>query len=109
MIARFVGFKNFFTIEQAALLHIATGSVGQDVKMLCIRPEDIELSAKDSLGSDSTDGTIEVRTYLGKAYQYEVKTPQGMVSVASSEETVFGVGSRVGLAFPRGKLVFLSR
>ena len=110
MIARFVGFKNFFTIEQATLLRIATdGGVDRDAKTLCIRPEDIELSAKGGLGSNSTSGTIEVRTYLGKAYQYEVKTPLGMVTVASSEETVFGVGDGVGLAFPWEKLVFLSR
>jgi len=109
MIARFVGFKNFFTIEQAASLRIATDSVDRDVKTLCIRPEDIELSSKGGLGSNSTSGTIEVRTYLGKAYQYEVKTPLGMVTVASSEETVFGVGDGVGLAFPWEKLVFLSR
>jgi putative spermidine/putrescine transport system ATP-binding protein len=113
MIARFVGFKNFFTIGQAASLRIATDNVDRDAKTLCIRPEDIELSAnpdvKDGAGQNSTSGTIEVRTYLGKAYQYEVKTPLGMVSVASSEETVFGVGSGVGLVFPREKLVFLSR
>jgi len=109
MIARFVGFKNFFTIGQAASLRIATDNVEREAKMLCIRPEDIELSAKNDLGPSSTSGTVEVRTYLGKAYQYEVKTAQGMVSVASNEETVFGVGSHVELAFPREKLVFLSR
>lgn len=109
MIARFVGFKNFFTIEQANQLRIATDGAGQDTKMLCIRPEDIVLGAKESSGLNSTVGTVDVRTYLGKAYQYEVKIPQATVTVVNSEETVFGVGEIVTLAFPREKLVFLSR
>lgn len=106
MVARFVGFRNFFTVEQAVGLHIVAGNFDKMATMMCIRPEDIVLG--DKTFSVSMPGTVEVRTYLGKAYQYEVKTPLGMVTVASSEDTVYAVGATVGLGFPREKLVFLN-
>ncbi|WP_320127513.1 ABC transporter ATP-binding protein [uncultured Sphaerochaeta sp.] len=107
MIARFVGFKNLFSLENAKEAVIQIPKEHNDAKLFCIRPEDILMEAPDL--PDSLEGTIEVRTYLGKGYQYEVKTSIGMVVVSSSIEPAYTVGTSVSVRFPKGKLVFLKR
>ena len=107
MIARFVGFKNLFAIEHAKVAHLSVPAGKQKATLFCIRPEDIQLSLDK--GGASLPGSVEVRTYLGKGYQYEVKTALGLVTIASSQEPAFAVGSAVSVTFPQEKLVFLDR
>jgi putative spermidine/putrescine transport system ATP-binding protein len=107
MIARFVGFKNLFAIEMAKPAQVSVPKEQGKAKLFCIRPEDIQLSLAKV--DDSPTGTIEVRTYLGKGYQYEVKTEIGLITVASSQEPAFTVGTLVSFRFPQEKLVFLNR
>jgi putative spermidine/putrescine transport system ATP-binding protein len=105
MIARFVGFKNLFALEKAKEAGVSVPKDKLASKLFCIRGEDVKLDEKTE---DSVlTGTIEVRTYLGKGYQYEVKTSLGLVTVASSQEPAFGVGSSVSVVFPKEKLLFL--
>ncbi|MDD3904086.1 MAG: ABC transporter ATP-binding protein [Sphaerochaeta sp.] len=104
MIARFVGFKNFFSLDQKDLLGITLPAKIQQAKLVCIRPEDIGFSPSGTLR-----GTIEVRTYLGNSYQYEVNTPAGMLTVSSNKTPACEVGESVSMAFPADALVFLER
>ena len=61
MIARFVGFKNFYP----AASYRAMGAQVSGDGLCCIRPSDITIRKG---GGE----TVEVRTYLGNSYQYEV-------------------------------------
>ena len=84
-------------------------SVPQDrtnAQLWCIRPEKIELV--DSEGAMCT-GTVEVRTYLGESYQYEVKTELGTMIVASPLQPPKVVGEQVGLYIAPNHVVFLDR
>lgn len=105
MIARFVGFKNLFSLEKAKEAGVTVPKDKLVSKLFCIRGEDVKLGEKTD--NSLLTGTIEVRTYLGKGYQYEVKTSLGLVTVASNQECAFGVGSSVSVGFPREKLLFL--
>lgn len=106
MIARFVGFKNFFPVEQGKEFGLAPLPNVQDATLFCVRPEDVELSA---VSGASLTGTIEVRTYLGDCYQYEVRTKLGMVTLSSSLEPPRSVGDTVGLSVAQENVVFLDR
>lgn len=107
MVARFVGFRNFFTVEQALTLRALPKAPDAPFPTMCIRPEDITLHG--SASAAPLAGTVEIRIYLGKAYQYEVRTALGMVTVTSSTGAIHKVGDTIGLGFPEDKLVFLSR
>jgi putative spermidine/putrescine transport system ATP-binding protein len=102
MVARFVGFKNFFTPANAVKMGI---QIPAGCTQICIRPPDIELCTQ---GSNIT-GTVEVRTYLGTGYQYEINTGIGTLSVSSSAEPPLEQGSTAGLVFKPAKIVFLDR
>jgi putative spermidine/putrescine transport system ATP-binding protein len=91
MIARFVGFHNFYP----ASLFRTMGYTGNEEGRCCVRPVDICLTP----GVEGTcHGKIEVRTYLGSSYQYEVALPQGPVTVESSLEPPCKVGDEVSLS-----------
>ena len=102
MIARFVGFKNFFTPAEAVQLGI---QLPAECRHICIRPSDIEIS------STPTDirGTVDVRTYLGTGYQYEISTGSNIITVSSSAEPPLDTGAKAYLLFKPGKTVFLDR
>lgn len=106
MIARFVGFKNFFAIDQIGSLGLALPAEQKNARLVCIRPEKIEIG---SLAENTLKGVIEVRTYLGDSYQYEVKTDLGMATVTSTALPAKSVGEAVGLRFSLANVVFLDR
>ncbi len=100
MVAKFVGFKNFFNREECKSLGI---KLNDESKTVCIRPSDIELSENDK----SVCGTVEVRTYLGNSYQYEINVNGINVTCVSSGEKVFNTGDFVGIIFKQDKVVNL--
>jgi len=104
MVARFVGYKNFFTPEQAARLGI---DVPQDCTQVCIRPGDI--AVVPAAEASALPCKIEVRTYLGTGYQYEVTAGGCQITVASGAEPALQPGDSAGLVFNKDKLVFLSK
>lgn len=103
MVARFVGYKNFFTAAEARKMGI---KVPENCNQICVRPSDIMVAEK---GESSASGTVEVRTYLGTGYQYEIRTGSTPVTVASSKEPAFETGASVGLLFKTDKIVFLDK
>ena len=99
MVARFVGFKNFFPLSAYRKL----GLPAQGETLACCRTQDVAI-APDGAG---LAGKIEVRTYLGNSYQYEVSTPEGMFTAVSSQNPPYEVGETVFLSVGKDKVVCL--
>jgi putative spermidine/putrescine transport system ATP-binding protein len=89
-VARFVGFENLIdmtvTARDGALVKASTHagasvSLSQDVFgaipdrfVLAARPDGLAVT----LAGDGIPGTLGIRTYLGRAYQYQCTTPSGL-------------------------------
>ena len=56
---------------------------------------------------NTVEGTIEIRTFLGKAYQYAVKTAIGNIIVNSENTVVYEKGDKIKLQLPSNKIVIL--
>ena len=80
-VARFIGFENFIkgTVQENHTVQLSNGLVletmehakGEGDVTVTIRPDHIELLNE---GDGALSGEILVRTFIGKAYRYEVKT-----------------------------------
>ena len=118
-VASFIGFENFMEAKALGenLFELSEGlrynAIGfEAIKKggrvtLSIRPEDIVLSEKR--GDGQLAGEVRVRTFLGKSYQYEVKTQAGRLLITADDSKKFEAGETVYLTFPREKLIALSR
>lgn len=111
-VARFVGFENLLSMTvverdgerviceaaggaRTALSLKATGPVG-DRFVIGARPEGLEIGAP----SNSTiPGTIGVRTYLGRTYQYRIDTPAGPLVANGPFSQPLQQGEAVGIGF----------
>ncbi|MDO5416645.1 MAG: ABC transporter ATP-binding protein [Lachnospiraceae bacterium] len=116
-VARFIGFENFldFTRIDGRHYQAADGSrfaaameCSYDRFAGTIRPDDIRLAA-DGQQDNVLEGTIGVRTFLGKSYQYEVNTAAGVLKVNMDTEKTFGEGERIRLYLPEDKLVLVRK
>ena len=97
-VARFIGFENFIKgTVQETMEHTKEGDV-----TVTIRPDHIELLNE---GDGVLPGEILVRTFIGKAYQYEVKTEVGVLLV--NNPAVLEVGTKVSLGFPKDHVIVL--
>lgn len=116
-VARFIGFENFLTLEKmgaheyraadGSRFHVEMdGPSGEFAGT--IRPDDIRL-ADVSQTANVLEGTIGVRTFLGKSYQYEVNTAAGALRVNMDTEHEFAEGERIRLYLPAEKLVLVLR
>lgn len=71
-----------------------------------IRPDDIVLLEDGAQEENNViEGTVTVRTYLGKSYQYKVATPFGDLVANGSNTRTHEAGERVRLYLPPQKLV----
>jgi len=98
MVARFVGFRNFYP----ASLYRKMGCKGEGTGLRCSRPSDVLIGKK---GDHPLDGKVSVRTYLGSSYQYEVATSDGVITSSSPTEPPFEIGDEVSLAVKEEKVV----
>ncbi|MDZ4994657.1 ATP-binding cassette domain-containing protein [Clostridium perfringens] len=113
-VARFVGFENFVDLtkvsenayknESGISLRVNKVKDKNEVKAT-IRPDDIKIVNEDL--ENTVDGVIEVRTFLGKAYQYDVKTVMGNLIVNSENSIVYEKGQKIKLQLPADKIVIL--
>jgi len=55
------------------------------------------------------EGTVGVRTFLGKSYQYEVTTAAGVLKVNMNTDEVFHEGDKIRLQLPSDKLVLVRK
>lgn len=116
-VAEFIGFENFFSVEKMEAGHYRT-QTNQIVKttnpepnvtttVAAIRPEDIEIVSEAA--TNTVAGTVAVRTFLGKSYQYEVETALGTLLVNGTSEQLYETNETIHLAFPAEKLVILEK
>lgn len=113
-VARFVGFENFIDLikvsedtyksKDGITLRVNRCKDKNEVKAT-IRPDDIKIVIKDL--ENTIDGIIEVRTFLGKAYQYDIKTKIGNLIVNSENGTIYEKGQKIKIQLPAEKIVIL--
>lgn len=113
-VARFVGFENFIDLikvsdgiyknESGINLKVNKVKDKNEVKAT-IRPDDIKIVKEDL--ENTVDGVIEVRTFLGKAYQYDIKTKLGNLIVNSENDSIYEKGQNIKLKLPVDKIVIL--
>jgi putative spermidine/putrescine transport system ATP-binding protein len=115
-VARFVGFTNFFDLEKTGggeyrtsqgIRIVPKGETGDGSGKIiaAIRPDDILLSPARSGDENVIPGTVEVRTFLGKIYQYKLKIPGGELVVNAPRDTVYQAGDQVFAALSASKIV----
>ncbi len=116
-VARFIGFENFLELKPAGekTYQAADGSRflvqmewGNEPFKGTIRPDDICL-AGEGQEDNVMEGTVGVRTFLGKSYQYEVNTAAGTLKVNMGTETIFQEGERIRLYLPEDKLILVKK
>lgn len=100
MIARFVGFGNFYKGD----VYKNLGVEAPDASLCTTRPSDMKIGKP---GQYKAEGKVEVRTYLGDSYQYEISLPFGNITAVSSSEPPFEVGSAVSAEADPVKTVIL--
>jgi putative spermidine/putrescine transport system ATP-binding protein len=120
-VARFVGFENFLDLNKMGdNLYLSKSGmkfvsdydkenteVGNKI-VGTIRPDDIQIyDCETALENNTIGGTVEVRTYLGKEYQYSVNTEVGNILVTASNDKKFSQGNRVRLYLPSNKLILV--
>lgn len=114
-VARFIGFENFIdlTKEREMIYEAANGARFNTIRSTeknrvkaTIRPDDIEIVSTTE--SDNTvKGTVRVRTFLGKSYQYEVETALGSLLVNDENSDVYQSGDEVTLYFAPEKIILV--
>lgn len=113
-VARFIGFENFIDVKRSGSGVYTAGSrtfcVDEDSEKesakITIRPDDVEIT--ESAGqNNSISGTVQVRTFLGKSYQYEVATDLGTLFVNADDSRVYETGSVLNLHLPSHKIVLV--
>lgn len=113
-VARFVGFENFIDLTKKTENIYVTDS-GLEFKVMSnknkekykatIRPDNIKIV--EDMTTNTIEGTIEIRTFLGKEYQYDVKTEVGNLIVNSESEVIYEKGQKIKLHLPQDKIVLL--
>ncbi|MGL5352465.1 MAG: ABC transporter ATP-binding protein [Clostridium sp.] len=113
-VARFVGFENFIDLKRTSegtyetssknILKVSRCNELENVKGT-IRPDDINIVEENI--ENTIEGTVEIRTFLGKAYQYDVKTSIGSIIVNSENSVVYKQGDKIRLQLPSNKIVLV--
>lgn len=116
-VARFIGFENFIDLKkvqqgqyEAENSQIFKVDSDRDFEACkgTIRPDDIQIvDAKDSSVENIVEGKIEVRTFLGKSYQYEVMTKIGKLVVNGQAECSYEPGEMLKLYLPANKIILV--
>lgn len=113
-VARFIGFENFIDItKKSENVYMAKDiiiRVEEDttspVHKATIRPDDIIITNTPS-EENCVEGVVQVRTFLGKSYQYEVSTKLGTLVVNGAGNDVYEMGSKLYLNLPSHKIVLV--
>lgn len=116
-VARFIGFENFIELRKGAhgdyvaengTYFALNGQEGDASSLGTIRPDDIHIvdKAKDS---NTISGSVTVRTFLGKGYQYEVATELGKFVVNHSTDVIYKEDDFIHLYFNPQKLILVQK
>lgn len=115
-IARFVGFENFLELTRDGdgyktdngAVFTVDGEARDGKSKACIRPEDILIGAVGTDFKNRLDGEVVVETFLGKRYQYNVRTAVGELVVSTDQERVYSIGEKVSLSLLSNKIILIS-
>ena len=114
-VARFVGFENFIELtkvsegiyeNESGIKFNVDRHDSKDKTKGTIRPDDIRIVNEESM-DNTIEGTVEIRTFLGKSYQYEVKTLMGNITVNGENSTIYNKGDKILLQLPSNKIVLV--
>lgn len=113
-VAKFIGFENFIKLKKLETnkylannnqtLFIQNDNEKQAV-IATIKPDDIYI-AKDT-SQNIIDAKINVRTFLGKCYQYELETALGILKVNLLSENIYNVGENIKICLPPNKIILV--
>lgn len=115
-VARFIGFENFIDLKYQndhtyvandGTTFIVDNGQAKDVCKGTIRPENILIVPLSDTSENTITGTVLVRTFLGKSYQYELETALGMIVVNGSNEELFETGASMRVKLPTNKIVIV--
>lgn len=120
-VARFVGFENFIELDKIGdniyqsksgakfITHISDKDTKTKEKLVgTIRPDNIKIIDNESEAENNIlEGIVDVRTYLGKEYQYSISTEVGTILVNANNEKIYNQGNEVKLYLPANKLVLV--
>lgn len=116
-VARFIGFENFIALKkvqqgqyEAENHQMFKVDSDRDFEACqgTIRPDDIQIvDANETSAENMVEGKIEVRTFLGKSYQYEVMTKIGKLVVNGQAECSYEPGEMLKLYLPANKIILV--
>lgn len=113
-VARFVGFENFIDLEktgkntyknESGVIFKVEKENDKEIVKGTIRPDDIVIA--NEKGENTIEGTILIRTFLGKSYQYEIETSIGNITVNNQNTKVYEKGEKIILELPSNKIVLV--
>ncbi|WP_273323140.1 ABC transporter ATP-binding protein [Vallitalea guaymasensis] len=120
-VARFVGFENFIELDKIGdniyqsksgvkfITDISDKDTKTKEKLVgTIRPDNIKIIDNENEAENNIlEGIVDVRTYLGKEYQYSISTEVGTILVNANNEKIYNQGNEVKLYLPANKLVLV--
>ena len=114
-VARFIGFENFIKLEKVnectyksenGFLFNIKDNLYLENCIGTIKPDDILISDSPNC-ENMVEGVVQVRTFLGKAYQYEVETPLGKLVVNEQAEKMYEIGDKLNIVLPSHKIILV--
>lgn len=115
-VARFIGFENFISLEKEKehLYYAEDGTTfrtmrahSDDKVKATIRPDNISMHRTLAPADNVLSGTVRVRTFLGKSYQYEVETAVGNLIVNDEDAKLYQAGESVQLFLDPAKIILV--
>lgn len=114
-VARFIGFENFINLErvEGKNYKAKNGDIfiveSDNYLQNCvgtIKPDDIIIS-NDENAKNCIKGVIQVRTFLGKSYQYEIETTLGKLVVNEQADKIYETGDTLTVVLPSNKIILV--
>lgn len=114
-VARFIGFDNFFGVEKTGNNNYKDSLGNQFVidfedsrsqAVATIRPDDIQI-VQEETNNNIINGIVDVRTFLGDSYQYEMSTGLGKINVNDKSDKIYQQGDAVRLLMPSNKIILV--
>ncbi|WP_373781899.1 ABC transporter ATP-binding protein [Jeotgalibaca porci] len=115
-VARFIGFENFISLEKEKehLYYAEDGTSFRTIRAhsddkvkATIRPDNISMHRTLAPADNVLSGTVRVRTFLGKSYQYEVETAVGNLIVNDEDAKLYQAGESVQLFLDPAKIILV--
>lgn len=104
-VAKFVGFKNFIKYEDYKNNFKNISILDENVNLICIRSEDIRVVENEC--SDFIDGEINLITFLGNKYEYNINTKIGDIVLNVDNTSKHKIGDKIKISLNNEKIIKL--